>query len=89
VRHTLYPPIKGQLLTLWSIAVEEQFYLVWPFVVLLLPRRHLGKAFVVAIGAAPLVRLAFTSFSGDAVYRLMISRTDLLGFGALIAWLEI
>ena len=35
-----------------------------------------------------MARLAFTPWSGDAVYRLMISRTDLLGLGALVAWLE-
>lgn len=89
VRDTLHPAIKGPLLPMWSIAVEEQFYLVWPFVVLLLPERHLGKAFAVAIVLAPLLRAALTPVSGDAVYRLMFTRTDLLGLGALVAWIEL
>ena len=31
-----------ELSMLWSLAVEEQFYLFWPFVVLFVPRRRLA-----------------------------------------------
>jgi peptidoglycan/LPS O-acetylase OafA/YrhL len=74
---------------MWSIAVEEQFYLVWPFLVLLLPTRHLGKAFAAAILLAPILRAVLTPVSADAVYRLMVTRTDLLGLGALVAWVDV
>jgi peptidoglycan/LPS O-acetylase OafA/YrhL len=33
----------GALNHMWSLAIEEQWYLVWPFVVLLVPRRWLPK----------------------------------------------
>ncbi|MCA9676528.1 MAG: acyltransferase [Myxococcales bacterium] len=88
LRDVFYPLIKGPLLPMWSIAVEEQFYLVWPFLVLLVPERHLGKVFLAAIVLAPALRLALTPISANAVYRLMPTRTDLLGLGALMAWLE-
>ena len=36
-----------QDLHLWSVAVEEQFYLLFPFVYFLVPARHMRVAFVV------------------------------------------
>jgi peptidoglycan/LPS O-acetylase OafA/YrhL len=46
----------------WTLAVEEQFYLFWPMVVLGLPRRHLPVAFVVTIVGAVLFRLVGAVF---------------------------
>ena len=89
VRDTLYAPLKGQLLTMWSIAVEEQFYLLWPWLILLLPKPRLRTAIVAAILIAPLARGILSPINSDAVYRLTICRTDLLGLGALIAWIDL
>lgn len=89
IRDCLYPVLTGPLLPMWSIAVEEQFYLIWPFIVLLVPRRALPAVFVVAIALAPAVRLLLTPVSADAVYRLVICRSDLLALGALFAWIDL
>ena len=45
---------NGRFAPLWSLSFLEQFYLIWPFVVLLLPRRRLASVllFVIALGPA-------------------------------------
>jgi|JI10StandDraft_1071094.scaffolds.fasta_scaffold83456_2 peptidoglycan/LPS O-acetylase OafA/YrhL len=81
----------------WSLAVEEQFYLVWPFVVRLLPPRKLVVASL-ALGVVALAaRIWFvnTSDSPERAYMFTVCRMDALCFGAAIAglvrdpvWLE-
>jgi peptidoglycan/LPS O-acetylase OafA/YrhL len=70
----------------WSLAVEEQFYLVWPIVVLWLGRRHLLLACAVAVVAALACRLAL-SFTGYVVLPnvWMPARMDALAVGAFVA----
>lgn len=41
---------------LWSLAVQEQFYLIWPFVLLLVPRRFLIITMISFALVAPLFR---------------------------------
>lgn len=70
---------------LWSLAVEEQFYLVWPVVVYLLTPRRLGQLSLALIVIAPVLR-ALAHFSDQLpVYTLAPFRMDLLAAGALIA----
>lgn len=71
----------------WSLAIEEQFYLLWPAVVLLLPRRRLMAACCVLVVAAPLVRAVFVYGFGASfwAYYFTPSRMDALAMGALVA----
>ncbi len=81
----------------WSLAVEEQFYLAWPFVVHALSRRALVlvSAALVAIGpalrwalAAALADPSRTPYDvGDAVYWFPLSHADAFAAGALVALL--
>jgi len=72
---------------LWSLAVEEQFYLVWPALVYLVPRRWLAPlCAALALGALGL-RCAFAGYGLDMEYahRLTPARLDTLLLGALLA----
>jgi peptidoglycan/LPS O-acetylase OafA/YrhL len=77
---------------LWSLAVEEQFYLFWPFVALRFSPRIVLRCAIALIVSAPILRGAVTPFLQDhsAIYYLMPFRMDLLASGAVLAvlWLQ-
>jgi peptidoglycan/LPS O-acetylase OafA/YrhL len=74
----------------WTLSVEEQFYLVWPWLALFLKDRHLKWAIVVMILIGPMSRiLGETSDIPFVRLRLLPSASlDSLGYGALLAYLR-
>ena len=73
---------------LWSLSLEEQFYLVWPLVVLLVPLAALPWACVALSAGSVVLRLALALQQGwgtDASYVLMPARMDALLIGGLLA----
>ena len=72
---------------LWSICIEEQFYLVWPVVAALLAPPRLRVVAAAIFFVSPLLRLAasMAGASPAAVYTLMPTRLDGLAVGAAIA----
>jgi peptidoglycan/LPS O-acetylase OafA/YrhL len=71
----------------WSLAVEEQFYALWPLVVwLAAPRRLLWIALLLALGASALhVWASLAQVDPVGVYVLTPFRLDALGLGAFVA----
>jgi peptidoglycan/LPS O-acetylase OafA/YrhL len=72
---------------LWSLAVEEQFYLVWPLVVWLLPPRALPRVAIGCVVVAELCRIALALAGADprVSYLLLPTRMDALAVGAFLA----
>jgi len=71
----------------WSLAVEEQFYLVWPAVVFLLSHQSLKRtcyALILASAAFRVVVIA-AGVNEEAAYTLTPARLDALSFGAVVA----
>lgn len=73
--------------SLWTLAVEEQFYLVWPIAVYLLSEVALGWMAGVLLVLVPVLRWVATPLFKDhwAIYSLTPFRMDLLLVGALLA----
>jgi peptidoglycan/LPS O-acetylase OafA/YrhL len=75
----------------WSLAIEEQFYLIWPSFVLLLDRRKLMVVCVALVVAAFLTRMYLQSDAASSWARLnaphvfLPARMDTLALGALLA----
>jgi peptidoglycan/LPS O-acetylase OafA/YrhL len=74
----------------WSLAVEEQFYIFWPWLVLFAPRRWLIPGAILMTLVAPLGRIwyllsKYTLMTGLATYISTPLCLDSLGMGALLA----
>jgi peptidoglycan/LPS O-acetylase OafA/YrhL len=71
---------------LWSLAIEEQFYLFWPLVVLLPPLKKLKSSiFITFLMAIILKFLTYTFSSSSFIDLLPYSQFDLFMFGALLS----
>ncbi|CAM3655110.1 acyltransferase family protein [Polynucleobacter brandtiae] len=75
------------LLHLWSLGIEEQFYIVWPLILLLAykARLHLIQVVVWMLGASFIVNLLLTSSDPISAFYLPLSRFWELLIGAVIA----
>jgi peptidoglycan/LPS O-acetylase OafA/YrhL len=74
----------------WSLAVEEQFYLIWaPSIIVLLRRRSILPALVTAIVTIWIYRLVLVFFGVHQgyIYEAFDTRADHLLTGCLLAWL--
>jgi peptidoglycan/LPS O-acetylase OafA/YrhL len=77
----------------WSLCVEEQFYVTWPWLVLFVPARWRLRLVFSMLLVAPLLRIAYvlsgyTLMTGLATYISTLMCLDSLGTGALLAILS-
>lgn len=74
----------------WSLAIEEQFYLLLPLIIRFAPRNRLPYLLIFGILAAPIIRVVLYNFHPNfalSTYVLMPCRTDSLLLGVLGAYL--
>ena len=86
IRFFLLGTFEGPLSHFWTLAVEEQFYLVWPFLVLLIPRKWIKPLLWGLIILAPATRLGIWLLVNDqfaSTHTLLPANFDTLGLGAL------
>ncbi|MCP5043128.1 MAG: acyltransferase [bacterium] len=72
---------------LWTLAVEEQFYIVWALLMVFLPRRAIVPCIVLAVATAPVFRTTGTllGWADMSIGFNPISCLDTLGMGSLLA----
>jgi peptidoglycan/LPS O-acetylase OafA/YrhL len=71
----------------WSLAVEEHFYLAWPFVVLYYKVKKLTQPIIAILIISALVRF-FLAYFEYQTYFFTFARMDEIALGALLAWME-
>jgi peptidoglycan/LPS O-acetylase OafA/YrhL len=79
---------------LWSLGVEEQFYLIFPFIVLFIPNKHLLKVFISIAVLAILSRMLPGIIYPDKDLRLFTYTLtpccfDCFAIGAILAYMAI
>jgi len=81
----------------WSLSVEEQFYIVWPLLILLAPEKWIRKLFIGFILLGPIFRITFYFVYQSGIFRLFadpvsvavyplpFTHVDAFAFGAYIS----
>ncbi|MEO8665002.1 MAG: acyltransferase, partial [Ignavibacteria bacterium] len=84
----------GALSHLWTLAVEEQFYVFWPIVIIFISRKYLLRSIVLLILFAMVFRGILFQFSDHSensfnfISILTPSCLDCFGLGAVLAYLR-
>jgi peptidoglycan/LPS O-acetylase OafA/YrhL len=77
------------LLHLWSLGIEEQFYLAWPLALWLTPRKWRGTMIAVVITASFALNVTLVRSHPQATFYLPLTRTWELMAGALLVGVTI
>ncbi|MBS1663457.1 MAG: acyltransferase [Bacteroidetes bacterium] len=80
---------------LWSLAVEEQFYILFPFIIFWTGKKHFLKLFGILMGIALLFRASFLLWHMNTLNTIWMSHAlmpgcmDSFAAGAILAYLKV
>lgn len=72
---------------LWSVSIEEQFYLLWPLIIAFVPTKYLLKTFIIIILGSIAFRFFYARGNVMIIKYHSLSSVSDLATGALIAYL--
>ena len=78
------PPDSSILSVLWSVAIEEQFYLLWPVLFFLVPAKSHKYIFVVVVVVSLLYRFVYSDRQIELLTLGVISDMAIGGLGAYL-----
>jgi peptidoglycan/LPS O-acetylase OafA/YrhL len=85
--HVVFGRPESIAFPLWTVSIEEQFYLIWPLLVKKLKRRGLIVSGIAIFLLATVCRIGFVlaGISGGYIYYGSTARCDSIALGILIA----
>lgn len=80
----IWSPVTSHI---WTLAVEEQFYFIWPFVILFVPYRYLLRTFLLMLICSVVLRL-FTYQPFETIPQVILTHYcfDPFAIGGLLAY---
>ncbi len=72
----------------WSLAVEEQFYLIWPLLIYFVSKRHLKKMLVFIILLGPVLRLLIAFISSSNALPFLSSNENVVVYVSTLSHLD-
>ena len=92
IYQSIHNAFVGDFNHFWSLAVEEQFYLFWPWLIILIPTKHIEKIIIGLIVLSILTKIYFFVYHPDkwmANSYFTLSCMHALGMGALVSYWNI